>query len=438
MEPWQFYQRSGETGPWSQFQQPQEAPQSPVKHGMILPIYRDDKGVHFSTDEGLIGSVKRAVQYPGQVMRGEVDPLSNEGIGRNLEFSMLASPANPAIRSGEKVIPGVARDMRKPRIEPPTTQQLYDAGGAAFNRMRDTNVDYSSAAVKKVAEALKAKLEEKGLNAEVAKKTHRVLDQLASPPEGSVANIRGIHSARKTFGEVAQNFNKPSDQKAASEVIRGLDDFIGAGSPESVVAGSAPAASAALKEGNANWAAASRSDLIHGIDRASELRANAANSGANTGNTIRSRVASALLQPKKTSGFSPEEIALLEGINKGSPAANSTRYIGNLLGGGGGLGQMLTTAAGAGGGYAAFGPGGAMIGSTLPTAVGVASKKASNLLTERALRAADEAIRMRSPLYKQMESKVPYEAINPAKKAAVIRALLMSQTAPMNGGGGGY
>lgn len=457
--PWEKYQSAAPQaadaqGPWVKYAQapvqvqPDAAPKGAYQ-GTILPFSRDEKGnVSFDSDAGLLGTVKRAFTLPGDVYTGKEPVTGPDGsvtpeiIGRSLEFASTFSPSTPALKNGSGIVPGEKTYLEKDMPKPPTADALYAAADDSFKAMRETGVDYKSDAVKTVAEAIKRKLESEGFDAEVAGSTHRTLDKLASPPEGSVANIKGLHSARKTFGKVAQNFNAPADQSAASQAIRGLDEFIGAGSEASLVAGTpaevAAQAAAALKAGNGNFAAASRSDAITGIERAADLRAAAANSGANTGNAIRQRIVSALLKPKETSGYSPEEIAALEQIARGTPIQNATRWAGNAFGGGGGLGQMVAGGLGAATGAAAAGAPGAAAGAAIATGAGMGSKALSNYLTTRALGKADEMIRSRSPLYEQMVEDAPLQAIRQAKTERLVRALLAAQAGEASNGGGGW
>lgn len=400
--------------------------------GSILPISRDAQGnVGFDSNAGILGSIKRAVMLPGQVMSGEVPIYGQDGrtsdevIGRSFEAAGLMSPSTPGLHSGIGIIPGEKLQLRQSTPAAPTAEALYSAADDAYNSMRNSGVAYSGSAVRDFATGLKSGLDTEGFIAKVTPRTQSILDDLANPPEGAIADIKGLHAARKAFGRIAQNFNEPQEQAAASRAIQGLDEFIGSDNPASVVAGTASDAANALKSANANFAAAKRSDLLTGVERAADLRAAAANSGANTGNAIRQRISSALLKPKEAAGYSASEIAQLEKIVTGTPAQNTTRYIGNLLGGGGGMGQMLTTAIGAGGGAAAGGGFGAAIGAAAPVAVGTASKAISNSLTRKALQAADQAVRTRSPLYEAMQASAPLEVARQARAEQLIRALLM-------------
>ena len=400
--------------------------------GTILPLSRDVQGnVSFDSNAGILGAVKRAFTLPGDVLAGEVDPTSQEGIERAFEFASTVSPINPMVRSGERIVPGAARALVKADVPVPTQQQLFEESGRNFRGMRDTGVDYLADAVKNVAAATKARLEQEGFDAEVAGKTHRILDKLASPPEGSVANIRGLHSARKTFGKIAQNFNDPTDQSAATQAIKGLDEFIAAADEAAVVAGTPSDAADLLRAGNANYAAAKRSETLTDLTDAAQLRANAANSGANGGNTTRQRIASLLLNDKASSGFSTDEIAALRGVNEGSLGANATRRVGNMLGGGGGIGASMIGLGGAGLGAITGSPEATVAGAALPLA-GAVTRELSNILTERALRAVERDVRKRSPLYEQMVADAPLVPDQPTVSPALIRALMLSQQS--NGG----
>ncbi|MEW9535714.1 hypothetical protein MRBLRC7O_000924 [Agrobacterium radiobacter] len=401
--------------------------------GSILPFSKDEQGnVSFDSNAGILGSIKRAVMLPGEVMSGEVQingpdgQTSPEVIGRSLEAASIMSPSTPGLRSGVGLVPGEKMQVRQSVPAVPSADDLYSAADDAYTAMRNSGVAYSGDAVRDFASSLKSGLDTEGFIAKVTPKTQSILDDLANPPEGAIADIQGLQAARKAFGRIAQNFNEPEEQAAAVRAIRGLDEFIGTDNPAAVVAGTASDAANALKTANANFASAKRSDLLTGVERAADLRAAASNSGANTGNAIRQRVASALLKPKEIAGYSPDEIAALEKIVTGTPAQNATRYVGNMLGGGGGMGQMLTTAIGAGGGAAAGGGVGAAIGAAAPIAVGSGSKMISNALTRKALQTADEAVRSHSPLYEALKANAPLEVFRQARAERLLRALMLA------------
>lgn len=397
--------------------------------GKILPFNVDNQGgKHFDSNAGVIGSLKDAlVGVPRDVMEGKLDPSSPEGVARVFNAASLATPMNPGVRAGEMAIPGMGiRALRDPRVAAPTTDELYAAGAKGFDDMRNTGVDYSPAAIKDFASSAKGNLDQDGILKELAPKTHRILRSLENPPEGAVAvPIANLHAARKAFQGAARDFTNPTEQSAGTRVVKGIDDFIG-GPPEgSVLAGPGDQAGQFLKDANSNWAAAKRGDLLQGKEDAAELRAAAANSGQNVGNSVRQRIADLILRPKENTGFTDGELSSLGKVTKGTPTQNATRYAGNLLGGGGGLGAAATS-------MAVGLPVASMTGNPLFGAVGLAapvvgavSKKISNSLTKKALEKVSEDTRKRSALYERMLKDAPKE-LAPADKQAAIQAMIRS------------
>lgn len=456
MKPWEKYgsqeQQAAPAKPWEAYGGKQDVA---TEQGVLWPVSKDAQGnLQFDSDAGLLGLAKRAFTLPYDVYRGNVqmtDPAtgrtSDEAIGRALEAGSVMTPVNPAVRSGDMLVPGVAKAMQKAEPPVPTADQLLKAGSQGFDEMRATGAVYPSSAVKKMAQETMARMEAEGFDETVAPKTFATLKAMAEPPAGSYASINNMHSARKRFGKIAGNFNDPTEQAAASMARGGLDDFVGGYgdmavppvSPEAARTGAVGQALAArkaaaenLNTANANYAAGKRSDTVQGIERAADLRAAAANSGQNTGNAIRQRVASALLKQKDTAGFSANEKDALEAIVRGSRGANATRAAGNILGGGGGLGSMVTAGIGGGTGAMFGGPVGAAVGATVPPALGGLLKGTSTRITQKALQNADELIRKRSPLYEALLRDAPMVATRDAKAEAIIRALVAGQTGQAN------
>ena len=192
------------------------------------------------------------------------------------------------------------------------------------------------------------------------------------------------------------------------------------------MSGPAEDAAEALANARGNYAAAMRSDKLTGVADASDLRAAAANSGMNLDNSIRQRVVSILNSPKQSAGFSPDELAALNQVARGTAPRNVLRWVGNLFGGGGGLGAVASGGVSGAIGDAAGGPIlGAIAGAGVPAA-GFAAKQLANALASKSLSAADELVRQRSPLYGDMQrARVPLR-VAPTNASALARALMGS------------
>lgn len=397
-----------------------------VQQGMILPISKDASGnVSFDSDAGLLGTLKRTFMLPGEVMKGEVDPMSPEGLERAMEFATTVTPASAAMKGGERIIPGVKKALQKQDTTPPTAEALKAAAQEGYETARGMNVDYSAKAVQDLANDVQMNLEGDGVFAELAPKTFSLLKRLGNPPEGAVASISNVEAARRAFGNAAKDFSNPTEQMAAKRVVERLDKLMLEPDEASVVAGPAAEAGAIQKAARGNYAAAKRSDTITGLRADAELDAAVANSGANVDNRTRQRIKALLQSPKKRAGYSDDERAGLEEVAKGTLGQNLARAGGNALGGGGGLLAFLASAVGGGAGMAAGSPALTALGLGLPMA-GRGLKMASDAGTAKSLRMIDELIRKRSPLFEEMVKGTPLEAIPAEKRAALVRALLLS------------
>ena len=159
-----------------------------------------------------------------------------------------------------------------------------------------------------------------------------------------------------------------------------------------------------------------------------ELRAAASNSGKNLGNTIRQNVASMLLS-KDARGLPQAAQEQAQNVVYGSGPENFMRHWGNVLGGGGGLGQALTIAGGGALGYLGSGgsPTVAGIAATAGPVIGSLLKHGANEAALSHLDALSTALRSNTPLG-QIITRGSINPANAAEKAALIR-LLMGQQA---------
>lgn len=408
---------------------------TPVFSGTILPFTKySDKSVGFDSNAGIVGMAKRALQgawsgvtLPGDVATGKVDPESQEGIERALQLATIASPMSPASGEGISALLGA----RAANVPAPTAEALHAASEAGYSAARDLGVEYASPAVAAMAAKVQGVLNDKGMLAELAPQTHAILNKLQAVPEGaSSVPFGNLDAARKAFGHAAGTFTNPTEQKAAIAAKYAIDDFVTNPSEGAVVAGPADVAAKVVADARANAAAGFRSDTINGIDRTVGLRSAATDSAARSGNAIRSRVATMLLNDKASAGFSPEELDALQAVTEGTATSNTARKVGGLLSGG--LHGPLAALGGAAAGGEAGGTLGAIAGSAIPL-VGVAARELDNALTARRLTAADELVRQRSPLYNWRVQSAPTESFPTSPQTALLRgAMLAEQGKPTN------
>ena len=397
-----------------------EAPPQPVSDPALLAQLEQKPkpfGLADTWPARLAKSVWGGMTLPGDVYQGKVDPLSDEGIERSFDLAAVASPVKPR----------VASSMKSPVPGPPSADELKAAGSAGYDRARALGVDISPSSVQTSAQVLRANLEKDGINGELAPKTFSIISRLTQPPEGSIVTISNLETVRRTLGNAAKDFANPTEQLAAGKAIKHIDDYLANLGQGDVMAGDASQAAKILSEARGNYGAAKRSEQVTDAVRAAEFGAAAANSGRNIGNAERQKFKSILLSDKKSSGFNPEEIAQIEKVVQGTGPANSARYIGNLLGGGGGLGQAVTTGLSAMGGAAVGDIPGGIAGAMAVPAIGSSARALANKLTDRQIRKLDELVRSRSPLAESASMLLSETPNQQLRKSLMFRALLESQ-----------
>jgi len=381
---------------------------------------------------GVIGELSTALTAGGSAVARAPGLIGKAGQAARVAGDIanpLMGPAKAAGAAGEE-----AARLTRP-IKAPTTDALYEAAEAAYENPAIKAIAIKPSAFRQWKDTLLATNDV--VDEDLSPKTFNILKRLDSPPAGSFFDGRSIQSLRRKLGQAAGSADA-TERKAARDAIGSLDDFLANIPKGSVLRGDAKAVSAALEEARGNYAAAKRSDTIEGKLEAAELQAGSANSGMNLDNATRQRIKDILKSEKLRRGYSSEELAQMRKIVIGSRAENAARRVGNMLGGGGGMGSTVTGAIGASAG-AALGHGpGAFIGAAVPATVGYALKKLSAAMSQADVRKLQELVRTRSPLGQQMQSslnkfgKASAKAKNSPTPANIARFMLASKNLSSN------
>ena len=391
----------------------------------IFPVRLDAPGDYsFDSNAGLVGLAKNAVTLPGDAYYGEVNLNTPEGQKRVTDMASVLTPMGTASRvKGSVFAPKSAYKAPKS----PTRQELSEATNKAYKEVAKLDIKYSPVAVEKMVTELERSLNEEGFIAAIkgVDDVFALISSLKGAPKDSYVKMSSLDVARQRLNDLA---GSPKNQvkKAAQAAINKIDDFIASPNGSNLVGKKAPTkgqeltptgfnfseadavankaaaqqASKKILEARANAAAGFRSDKIQELREIMDLKSSASNSGMNIDNTVRQKLAALLTNSggKGVRGFSKEEKEAIRSVVTGTPTKNALRYVGNLLGGGGGLGQGLTTFLPAGGVLAADGGIGAITAAMAPGVVGAVSKRGSNRIANNEIKAIEEQIRLRSPL----------------------------------------
>lgn len=270
----------------------------------------------------------------------------------------------------------------------PSIDELKNAARAGYNSAEVAGLEVKPQSFANLATGAKVRLNESGLDENLAPKTFAILSNVERIPDGAIVTGKNLETLRKTLGKAAGSAD-PQERAAASRALRELTDYSESIAASDVLRGDAGAAAKTIKEANANYSAAKHSEDIDQRVIRAQLRASASNSGMNVANTVRQRLADVLADPRKQRGFTEDELGRMKTIVEGTRTQNAMRGAGNLMGGGGGLGAAVV----GGGGVLAAGPAGVAI----PVA-GFALKSLSNKMTLSQAEKLSEAIRSRAPL----------------------------------------
>jgi len=240
--------------------------------GAVLPLTRDTSGnVHFTPmTAGPIGSMLEAAQLPGRVKSGEVkvNPADPNFMGQVLGMAGTFNPANPMIRSGSGVIPGVKMAPRevgagenvreglnvlgigpggRRRPQTPSEEALHTTGSGQHTAYRGMDIPYNPAYMGTLATQIEQKLIDAGVHPQHAPGLYRTIRGLRDyvPRSGDPAdiihlrpsNLMGIRDAIKEH--FSQGPQPRDSQRGVGIAYRAFDDFLERPPPEAVL-GSAP------------------------------------------------------------------------------------------------------------------------------------------------------------------------------------------------------
>lgn len=343
----------------------------------------------------------------------------------------VGTKAEPWARVGAAILGGfpfgrwrsTAPTMASPA---PLVDDLYDAGRDAYRQVRESGFALKPQPVAALADQVEQSLTAKGLTARNVPETYGVIQDLqdlrnAQPQVDPVTGqwvrpqvtASDFDSARQELLQASRNQSNRREAAAAWDAIGKMDDYL-ANVPQAHVAqGDAQTASELFDFARGNWAAAKRLEMASGKVELGNLNAETAHSGMNIDNAMRQAVKQ-LIRPNKYGktlaeqhGFSDDEMGLMNDIARGTGTTNTLRYVGNLLGGGGGFGQLAMAGIGLGGAYETGRP--ELL--ALP-ALGAAARYGAGMATRRQAQNMLDTIARRSPLA-QEGAMIPGAAGNP-------------------------
>jgi len=303
----------------------------------------------------------KALQLGGNVARGAASGAgisAADALARGEDATTAAEiggglgAALPVIGSAVGRIGRTARGY----LGSPTADELKPAVDAGYAALRAADLEIKPQAIQSAVNRIRVDAE---VHPKLTPQVSGVLDDAAnkgimSPLTGGSGGVKfdDLDSLRKQLGAVARNYTNPTEQKAARDAMRGLDDYLAKISPADVLKGDAAQIAKLAAETRANAAAEFRLRAIDSLRQRAEDQAASAASGMNVENAYRQQLRAFIrpnnkgISPAKKEGFTPQEIQRLRVATRSTSFPNMLRLVGNALGGGHGImaGAGLATA----------------------------------------------------------------------------------------------
>jgi hypothetical protein len=363
------------------------------------------------------GAILGAASGAGNTYTGKpMDYLANAGWGAAIGASLGA---------GMGAIFGPAGGMQS-KAKPTTLDEIGPAKRIAYDTLERNKAGYDRDFLAGKANELDAGPLYNFYNKADIPTTQAALDRMRNLPRqfASPAEVESIRKGINTIPDL-----RPTDIAAGRHVTEALDKFYASPPKGAVRPGTeAEAALAAHQAKTARDLAAAefRMKDLANMRVAAENQAASSYSGLNVENNIRNQIKN-FVNPRtggggRLAGYTPEEQAALNHIIRGGTVANVGRWAGNIAAGGGGL--AVPVAAMAGNEFVKDNP---TLSVGVPAA-GLALRMLSNRGARNNIRAAEDLIGSRDPLFAQRAAntgmKPPGSAATQQARNIMTQALI--------------
>lgn len=242
------------------------------------------------------------------------------GEGRDIQEGVLMGAAfgaaGPTLQKGVQAVGGgIANFARGSDLlsKSPTLQQLRAKTTRLYDQARKSNVRFKQEDFAQFASDLETRMRSQGARPRLTDKTVAVLKEITDAAS-EAPDFQTMDELRR-IAQIAASANEPAERRLGAMIIESIDDFVESGSSS---------LGATAKEARTLWGRVRRDELVaSSIERAKQNV-----SGLDQG--LRVEFRKILNNPKKLRGFTPDEVAAMKGIVKGTNTANTLRAIGKL------------------------------------------------------------------------------------------------------------
>lgn len=187
-------------------------------------------------------------------------------------FPIAGSAVNKALAGGKTALTGLKARGTEELTD--AAQSMRDASAASYGAMRSSGATFNPSAASRIVSDIESKIAADGLtNAGLHGKALGVIDDLKGAAAKGDFSLEGLDQYRQLLGEVAGNFNDPSNARKAKIAIKAIDEVVDSLGASDLASGDR-AAIDALQEGRRLYAKTRRFENVAEIVKKSDGDAN--------------------------------------------------------------------------------------------------------------------------------------------------------------------
>lgn len=315
--------------------QPQNTEEGYLKTGAsFVPMALNELGAVKSAVKKIPAVVKAAIHTFAPAAASEAAGQATEGTG-----------LEPYARAGAAIltgggISGATKTLEESQIAKgaPSLQDLKSQTRGTYSGLTSQNnaVPVSNQELNAVADNLRDVLNRSGPRPSVAPGIHAAIDEIRTPATANMGDVSDLVSARQNI----KGFLGAKDENTAgaAKILPLLEKEIEYLSPGTMKE---------LRRADKDWGIVRANEALDAKVARADLRNAGEHSALNLGNKIKQKTTD-LLVSNEAKYLSPQSKEILKGVVKGSILENLTRFAGNALGGGGGIGATILGMTGSG------------------------------------------------------------------------------------------
>lgn len=328
-----------------------------------------------------------------------------------------AGAAGNALGQGWKRLRG-----QVPKV--PTLDELRAASQAAYKASEDAGVVVSGKGLNKLLAEIQGEWANLGYRPGLHRQAARFYREIVNDAKRGNITLKGLDGLRQV-ARSAYTTDSPATNKMLEKAVKRIDRFIETMDPATdMVMGDKQAGVAALKQARELWHRMAKADQVQQAIERGMLKASTNASGGNVENEVRKEIRRLVTNPKKTRGWTQDEIAAAKQVASGTITNNALRQLGRTGLQGNGVGLM----------FGGIGIGDLMRGNPVPLAMsigGTIAKPISTAMSNSRARNLAELMRAGGSQAAVRGPQNALQRLSQGKRDLLARLLMSGALPPM-------